>query len=406
MKVILLVFTLVLFSSCFRSSPTAAPAVDEELVIGGAPIRKYGRYQFIEDPRRPWEGRRWGRPFLGHYMQSEIESIKSIELVISPNNSRARNSLEGIEALVNLQELTISSSSMDDVDLSPLNSLLNLNNISLRGMSLSMTALPDFSALASRESIEQLGIIATYLPDLKNLQQLPNLQRAFIRSTTIGSLEGLSGLEKLELLIIDGAWNSRLRIAEILPLPGLRRLTVGHVQTVDITGIDQLASLEELSFIDSLSRRGHILNIQYLSALENLRSLRVPIAADHDISFFENMKNLQTLHIYNGHVYVPPCEYAMAESARLSATGIEPISHRCDDEFYVRPPPLLDLTALCNLSNLTNLFVERFTIKNIAALDNIEGLSGRYGGRININQSVLYDDSEVSVHQLFRCTGI
>ncbi|MCL2293495.1 MAG: hypothetical protein FWC36_01300, partial [Spirochaetes bacterium] len=146
-------------------------------------------------------------------------------------------------------------------------------------------------------------------------------------------------------------------------------------------------------------RLSHVKNIQYLSGLENLRSLRVAIAETDDISFFESMKGLESLHLYRGRMYVPPCEYAMAESARLSAAGSDPISRRDYCDVFL-PPPLLDITAIGNLTNLTDLWITGFTVKNIAALDNIEGLC-----TIHLIRSVLKDDTEVSSKELAWCSG-
>ncbi|MCL2293931.1 MAG: hypothetical protein FWC36_03590, partial [Spirochaetes bacterium] len=293
MKAILFVFALMLFFSCSHFLATMEPAsagntANEELIIGGAVIRKFGPFQRIQDPRSSRS--RWGHPHIGYYLQSEIESIKRIVLDVSPNRAPMfincchgrwlRSSLDGVEQLVNLQEVIISSSRIDDVDFSPLYNLQNLNSITLIGESLSLTAIPDFSGLASRESIQRLSIErAMSLDNLNNIKHLPNLQRIFIMSPGIGSLEGIGGLEKLESFETGNAWDSRLRIADMLPLPNLRRLILGDVRTVDITGIEQLVSLEELAFLCTFhGRLSHVKNIQYLSGLENLRSLRVAIA--------------------------------------------------------------------------------------------------------------------------------
>jgi Leucine-rich repeat (LRR) protein len=276
------------------------------------------------------------------------------------------DSLEGIEQVVNLKSLSLSGWGLDRADYSPVKSLQYLENIFLRsGDTDKLTKVPDFSDWASRFNITEINFDRCALTSLDNLEFLPNLRYIAVAADRgdLSDIKALRGLQHLEYLEIFSA-SSRFRIEELSPLPELKYLRLSGA-SVDAKGIEGLGALEALQI-----EGPDLVNGDHLSALRNLWSLSLTIRdAEPDIGFIGAIPSLQRLTIY-------------ADESIWTSTDKEPYQ-------------ILDLGPLGKLSQLEYLKVCGFIIKNVAALDSIEGLA-----EIDLLDSQLNDGSERSRHKL------
>jgi Leucine-rich repeat (LRR) protein len=305
-----------------------------------------------------------------YYRKEEIESITDIPLYFAPNNKARANSLEGIEQVVNLKEIYLHGWKLDTVDYTPLKGLQHIENVLLRNGDTDrdtdrLVRPPDFSGWASRFNITEIKFDHCALTSLDNIDYLPNLRNITVAAnwgdlSDIKALKGLQSLEELKIFSAAG----KLRIEEISPLPKLKHLRLLGT-SVDAKGIEGLRALETLGI-----EGNDLVNVSYLSTLRNLKRLAFTMRdAEPDIGFIGAISSLQYLTIY-------------ADDGTWGTIDKEPYQ-------------ILDLGPLGKLSQLESLTVRGFMVKNVAALDHIEGLSG-----IGLQNSRLNDASESSRHCL------
>jgi hypothetical protein len=325
---------------------------DEEgwLIIGGQKVSNYS------DLLREYD----------YYRKAEAETLTYIGVDVAPSSINLATSLEGIEQVINLKGLHLLGWELDTVDYTPLKGLKYLENITFKsGDTDKLTKVPDFSGWASRFSITEIKFERCALTSLDNLEYLPNLRNITVAADRgdLSDIKALKGLQHLERLEVFSA-ASRFRIEEMSPLPNLKYLRLDGA-SVDAKGIEGLGALETLWIEGS-----DPVNVSYLSTLRNLKRLDFTIRdAEPDIGFIGAIPNLQRLTIY-------------ADDGTWNSIGKEPYQ-------------ILDLGPLGKLSQLESLTVRGFIVKNVAALDRIEGLAG-----IDLRDSRLNDASESSRHCL------
>ncbi|MBK1648364.1 COR domain-containing protein [Rhabdochromatium marinum] len=106
--------------------------------------------------------------------------------------------LQPLAALVNLQQLNLSSTQVSD--LQPLAALVNLQQLDL-----SSTQVSDLQPLAALVNLQQLDLSFTQVSDLQPLAALVNLQQLALWNTSLlnGLPENLVGLASLERLFLN-----------------------------------------------------------------------------------------------------------------------------------------------------------------------------------------------------------
>ena len=354
---VFILITLSLFNGCFvtktNSSNIETEITEEDqdwLIIGGQKVKNF------EIPR-----------IYDYYLKSEILDIKDILIHINPKNENITNSLEGIELLANLEGLGIIGYNLNLVDYSPLNNLQKLREITLEsGNTDKLTAIPDFSSLSSRESIKRFTLNKCMLTNLNNIEHFPNLQFLDVYSNygDLSDIKAINQLKHLEELNLLSGNNSIIRVAEIIPLPKLKKLwLIGKL--IDLNGIETLTALEDIRFVKS-----EILNMQSLSGLNNLKQLQIEIEnANPNINFLEKMINLEYLILY-----------ANTDTWEIKTKT---------------PYQILNLIALEKLYQLNYLELRGFIIQNIWSVNNLNNISNIYA-----YDSILFDDTETTIKNL------
>ncbi|MDR1837765.1 MAG: hypothetical protein LBQ89_08925 [Treponema sp.] len=368
-------FAILLLTNCTgKTTPSATrepatvttqPVLEEEqepewLIIGGQKVDNLERSRQYE-----------------HYLKSEAETITRVMLLIVVNrlpvNIDEATSLEGVEQLVNLQELTIVGWGIDELDFSPLNHLHNLNHITFSsGANAKLTKIPDLNAITSRESITSIEFSNCALTNLNNIEFLTNLREIEIVSNAddLTDINALRDLQHIEMLKIYSEKISIYGIKEqeflghIGSKPKLKKLLLS-VKQVDAKVIENFNSLEEINFLES-----NVINTKYLSELRKVEYLQMMIREPvPDIEFLKGMENLKRLVLY-----APDSTWGRKEDERF---------------------PVLDLGPIGNLSQLNYLELWGFILQNVAALNKLDNLE-----QTLFAHSVLKDSSEISSKKL------
>jgi uncharacterized protein YcfL len=317
-----------------------------------------------------------GKPYVDFhgktYRKDEAELFTSLVCDLRHDAVVRLYSLEGLEQLVNLKDISIYGENLDTVDFTPLSSLYNLEELFIRG---NITRLPDLTGLKKLSSI---GITYSRLESLKGIGA-PNVKRINIenRGVRINSLAPLNNLPHLEYLTINIRGSTTLSIADMSNLPSLKNLRLLMPSTqIDLQGIEKLSAIEELLFSES-----NPFNIEGIGKLKNLRDLGLKLVSpEPSLEFLRNMPNLSDLGI------------------DANIEGFDSSHNRRFEPYQV-----LDVSPLASLKNLRNLGCRNFIIKNISALDVLDALSiqdDESPGYIYLAGCRLYDETEKSKHSL------
>ena len=317
-----------------------------------------------------------GKPYVDFdgkaYRRDEAELFTSLVCDLRSDAVVRLYSLEGLEQLVNLKDISIYGENLDTVDFTPLSSLYNLEELFIRG---NITRLPDLTELKKLSSI---GITYSRLESLEGIGA-PNVKWINIenRGVEINSLAPLNNLPHLEYLTINGRGSTTLRIADMSNLPSIRNLRFLMPSTqIDLQGIEKLSAIEELLFSES-----NPFNIEGIGKLKNLRDLGLKLLSpEPSLEFLRNMPNLFDLGI------------------EANIEGFDSSHNRRFEPYQV-----LDVSPLASLKNLRRLSCTRFIIKNISALDVLDALSIQDDeslGIIYLYGSRLYNKTDKSKHTL------
>ena len=354
-----LLLLAIIFLSCDRQlsvkntppdNSAEAQQEPEWLIIGGQRVRNFERHR-VHD----------------YYLNSEIDNIEGIGLFINPKDETRATNLEGIEQVKNLRSLTIWGWNLDILDYSPINLLQNLNDITFesRGED-KLTRVPVLRDTVARESMIKIVFTNCALTNMDNIEYLSNLRYVEVAKNygDIINIEALNNLKYLETLKIFSTDESVYKIEEITSLARLSHLYLDG-KLINIKGIENLSSLEHIDFSEC-----NVINTRYLSMLKNVKYLYIMIRESvPDIGFLEGMESLERLTIY-------------ADDGTWGRQTVERYQ-------------ILDLGPIGNLSQLTNLSLCGFILKNVAALDKLDNLEQTY-----FMHSVLKDSLETSNKKL------
>ena len=153
----------------------------------------------------------------------QLVDLKSLTI----NNNLSLSNLNPLHIFINLQELTINSTSVTDIsplasltsitrlnissnpitDLEPISKLYNLTVLKLEN-----TSVEDLEPVSELSNLKLLNIAGTRVKTLKYIQNLANLEKLYINNTRIRTLKQLSGLSKLTLL---QCYNTSLKTSRI-----------------------------------------------------------------------------------------------------------------------------------------------------------------------------------------------
>ena len=158
------------------------------------------------------------------------------------------------------------------IDLSPLQSLPNLTDLSITGQ------LSDVSPLQTMTQLTRLRLNEVPVQDIRPLRSLTNLTELRLTGTLISDLTALESLKNLTTLEIGG---SRLRlrcpvphyltqVRDLSPLSSLTQLTYLNLSQNKIQNLAPLSSLTQLTHLDLSHNK-----VQDLAPLKSLTHLNV-----------------------------------------------------------------------------------------------------------------------------------
>jgi hypothetical protein len=311
------------------------------LMIGGKQYRgRLGRRVEVESGS--WR-------IVGDPVDCTVEDIDKLIIVgvwLNPEDPERRNSLENLELLKNVEELTISGENLDKVDFFSVLALTNL------------------------EKLEIEGNIA-HLPDLSNLQRLRIIE---IKKAALVSFEGLGGVgvEDLNIGISRIDDNIVLKMSDIKDMGGLKYFAFEGGK-IDLESIDRFVSLEVVSLVYC-----EPYNLNRINRLKNLRIIEINIISPNpSIEFLRDMSNLKIAILFGNYRFY---DY----------------SYPASYPDWREPTQELDVSPLATSKKLEGISCHYFIIKNISTLDVLENISPY----IFLMGSRLYDETEKSKHGL------
>lgn len=260
-----------------------------------------------------------------------------------------------------------------------LTSLTGLESVSQLGELIieSNRLLKDLTGLGGLERIDgnllvkdNIALIST-----KGVEALQNVQIdvSLLSNPALASLEGFAGLTQIGgIFAIDfnsGSYKDPSRLAN---LSGLDALT--HVGSININANSRLESLQGLNQLTTVAHYIHLADnpqLANLRALENLSSVGT-VSLLHNprlrnLQGLEQVRALEYLIIAGSYDNMPPTADGLTSLSGIEAVGS--IRH-----LLVSGSPLLDLSALGNVSITGSLNLSRNLITRLDGLNNVTRL--------------------------------
>lgn len=210
---------------------------------------------------------------------SDMEELEILYIA----GGRTITSLNGLEHAVNLTELQVSYTGLEDIS-----ALANLKK--LKNLYLSETKISDVSPLKDLTQLQSLNLASTNVTDVSPLKDLTQLTVLNISSTNVTDISALENLTNLELLDLDFT-----NVSDISVLKNLNKLTglgLGAPNVTDISVLEHLQELNEVALYDT-----KITDIKVLRKLPKLMNA-VLDAIDVEAYDFETL----SLLIENGAI--------------------------------------------------------------------------------------------------------
>ena len=297
--------------------------------------------------------------------QDKIDSVTEIKLSRNGNSSILPVSkLNGIEYFKNLEHLNLSMHNIEDI--SKLSQLTNLNHLELMN-----NKITNVDALRNLTNLNYLVLSGNKLQieNLDFLSNLTNLETLYLNFDNYGALSvdvdlsdisALRNLTKLKTLSISGS-----NLEDISPLENLTSLESIHFGYNKINNLNPISNLTNLKSF-SISRNSFdgeytvpITNIDALSNLNKLRSLKLMHIQVEDLDALSGLTNLQSLEV----------------SYDRNLTNIDGISNLTNLTWLeLTHNSLKDITALRNLINVENLYIYGNEIEDISCLERLTKL--------------------------------
>lgn len=232
-------------------------------------------------------------------------------------------SLEGLQHFENLEKLVIAYDYRpfhiihEVQDLTPLQGLTKLSELSLSGQRLSLlpgladlpnlkrlnlaaVSLQDLRPLRSFPALEELDIGSNLVRDLTGLEALTNLRTLNLYGNPLNDLTPLAGLTRLESLTASNLttlWNETdpppLNLEPLRGLTSLRHLDLSIARIDDLAPLAGLVRMERLS----LSHNPLIGDLGPLASMEELTHLDLFDVGATDLSPLRQAAKLESLHV-------------------------------------------------------------------------------------------------------------
>ncbi len=244
--------------------------------------------------------------YLANPEVSDLTTISGLtnltELWLDDGNTHSSEivDLSPLSGLINLQRLTLPSTP-DYTDLSPLSALTELRELRMMGVHDSgANSIDSLEFLKNMTKLEKLSIVVRNV-DLSPLQNLTNLQQLSLAAdkTHAEDLALFSGMTSLEELVIRG--DSMCSASDMTALSGLTKL---QKLILSVSGLRSLSGLENMSELEDFElylTDSTLTDLAPLANLSELRNFCISVGGNPpgplDISALAGLSNLQTVEI-------------------------------------------------------------------------------------------------------------
>ena len=256
--------------------------------------------------------------------------------------------LQGIEKLINLTQLELSSSKI--TDLKELWKLTNLTHLYLNGSNIT-----NIQGIEKLTNLTYLDLSGTGITSLKDIEKLTNLTYLDLRGTNITCLQGIENLSNLTYL--DLGWSSITNLQGIENLTNLTNLQLYRTGITSFQGVDKLTNLTDLDM--------DVTGITSVKGIENLTNLTSLRLSRTDITSFQGIENLTNLTSLN-----------LSDTKITSMKGIENLTNLTFLD--LSNTGITSFQGIENLTNLTSLILSDTGITNIKGIENLTNLAGLY----------------------------
>lgn len=236
------------------------------------------------------------KKLAGIITKRDLESIKSLNA-----SSYGIESFEGIQYLINLENLDVSNNKMKDLkaisDLkalkvltvlrSELESLEGIEHLSnLESLNAACNEIKDITPLSTLTNLTELELTKNKIEDITPISQLTVLKGLGLGINQISDIQILANLTNLEYVFLTN--NKIVNIEPLKKLTNLTYISLGENQIVDITVLEDLPQLTQLEIhenqIADLSSLFKLTNLEYLNISGN------PADESEIIKVFDNVE--------------------------------------------------------------------------------------------------------------------
>jgi Leucine-rich repeat (LRR) protein len=233
----------------------------------------------------------------------------------------------------------------------------------------------DLATIRKAKNIRKLGIMATNVIDIKNLDGMGGLQELYLGENHHLSrdLTPLINLIGLQLLYLSGT-----NVSDLSSLNGLAGLKILHLAG---TPVSDLGPLSRLSSLRTLKLEGtQVSDLSPLSGLANLQELDLVGTKVSDLSPLIGLTSLQKIGLRGTRVsdLTPLNGLRSIQELDLTDTPISdltPLSGLTSlKELHLAGTRIRDLTPISRSSGLRELFIEETPISDLRPLSGLGGL--------------------------------
>ncbi|KAL0220233.1 hypothetical protein RCL1_000088 [Eukaryota sp. TZLM3-RCL] len=248
-------------------------------------------------------------------------------------------SLKGFQVFLNLQELDISLTSVNDLE--PLRDCTSLKILLLKS-----TNVVDISPLSYCHLLQKLSLNSSLVTDVSPLSSCVLLETLDIASTQVRDISSLSHCLRLQNLY--ASWSL---VASIHPLQYCKQLVTIDLHKTNLSDISFLSWCKLLKVLN-MTFCMHLSSIGALSNCRKLEILSLTSTNVIDLSPLSNCHNLKKLYLNSTNV-----------------SHIEPLSNCCNlVVLHLSNTLVEDISPLCYCTKLRCLEIEQTTVKDTSVL--------------------------------------
>lgn len=202
----------------------------------------------------------------GEILISDLE-----EITILDGSFRNIESIEGLQFLINLEELRLDQSFDSEKRINDITPLASLTNLII--LSFANNNVENIDVLTNLENLERLILFNNKVSDISSLNNLTNLQFLDIGENLIDNINDINQLINLENLSLLG----------------------NNIENIDV--LENFIKLENLWLQDN--------NIEDIRVFDNLNNIKILNLSNNNIDniiFLENLSKINRLFISNNNI--------------------------------------------------------------------------------------------------------